>query len=349
MEIGIAFDLKADYVPASAGAAASAGVHDGRPGDLPDDLYEEFDSIATVEGIEQALARGGYTTRRLGGGRRFLGSVLAKPCDLVFNIAEGFGTRSREAHVPSVLEMLSIPYTHSDPLTLAATLDKEVAKRLVASHGLATPRFVVIERAEQLRDVERLALEYPLFAKPLFEGSSMGVRKKSRVRDAAELAERVGRLLADYREPVLVEEFCSGPEFTVGLVGNRANLRVLGVMEIVSRAVPQAEFVYSLEVKRNDAWHLEVDYHVPPRRDPELVERVSELARAAFRALGCRDLARIDIRLDAAGTPRFLECNPLPGLKPGWSDLALLCDRAGVEYDALILDVVRAARERWGL
>ncbi|MCK6446893.1 MAG: D-alanine--D-alanine ligase [Planctomycetes bacterium] len=349
MEIGIAFDLKADYVSAADGAPPIVGGHAGGPGALPDDLYEEFDSIATVEGIERALARGGYKTRRLGGGRRFLESVLTKPCDLVFNIAEGFGTRSREAHVPSVLEMLQIPYTHSDPLTLATTLDKEVAKRLVASHGLATPRFAVIERADRVRDVERLALQYPLFAKPLFEGSSMGVRKKSRVRDAAELAERVERLLADYREPVLVEEFCSGPEFTVGLVGNGASLRVLGVMEIVSKAVPQAEFVYSLEVKRNDDWHLEVDYHVPPRRAPELVECVADLARGAFRALGCRDLARIDIRLDGAGSPRFLECNPLPGLKPGWSDLALLCDRAGIEYDTLILDVVRAARERWRL
>lgn len=338
MEVGIAFDLKADYVSASAGASVAAAA-----AGLPDDTYEEFDSIATVEAIERALARGGYSTRRLGGGRRFLENVLAQPCDLVFNIAEGFGTRSREAHVPSVLEMLSIPYTHSDPLTLAATLDKAVAKRLVASHGLATPRFAVVERTE---DVARLDLEYPLFAKPLYEGSSIGVRKKSRVRNASEIAERVETLLADYREPVLVEEFCAGPEFTVGLVGNGETLRVLGVMEVVSKAVPQSEFVYSLEVKRNDDWHLEVDYHVPPRRSSELVEGVAELARRAFRALGCRDLARVDIRLDAAGTPRFLECNPLPGLKPGWSDLALLCDRAGVEYDALILDVVSAARER---
>ncbi|MBI5432832.1 MAG: D-alanine--D-alanine ligase [Planctomycetes bacterium] len=331
MEIGIAFDLKADFAPA-------AGE--------PDDRYEEFDSLATVEGIERALARGGYTTRRLGGGRKFLENVLAKPCDLVFNIAEGFGTRSREAHVPSVLEMLKIPYTHSDPLTLAVTLDKSVAKRLVASHGLATPRFEVVESVDALRGLE---LAYPLFAKPLFEGSSIGVRKKSRAANADELAARVAELLADYREPVLVEEYCSGPEFTVGLLGNGANLRVLGVMEVVSKAVPQAEFVYSLEVKRNDDWHLEVDYLVPPRRPKAEVDAIEELARASFRALGCRDLARIDIRADAHGVPRFLEANPLPGIKPGWSDLALLCERAHVEYDDVILGVVAAARERWRL
>lgn len=331
MEIGIAFDLKADFAPA-----------DGEP----DDRYEEFDSLATVEGIERALARGGYTTRRLGGGRKFLESVLARPCDLVFNIAEGFGSRSREAHVPSVLEMLKIPYTHSDPLTLAVTLDKAVAKRLVASHGLATPRFEVVESVDALHGLE---LAYPLFAKPLFEGSSIGVRKKSRAANADELAARVAELLADYREPVLVEEYCSGPEFTVGLLGNGADLRVLGVMEVVSKAVPQAEFVYSLEVKRNDDWHLEVDYQVPPRRPKAEVEAIEELARASFRALGCRDLARIDIRADAHGVPRFLEANPLPGIKPGWSDLALLCERAHVEYDDVILGVVAAARARWGL
>lgn len=335
MEIGIAFDLKPD-LPRSR----------GEPEECPDDLYEELDSIATIEAIERALVRGGYATRRLGGGREFLKNVLARPCDLVFNLAEGFGTRSREAHVPSVLEMLSIPYTHSDPLTLAATLDKSVAKRLVASHGLATPRFAVVER---VAEVGTLALQYPLFAKPLFEGSSIGVRRHSRAHNAEELARRVGKLLADYRQAVLVEEYCPGPEFTVGLIGNGASLRVLGVMELVSRAVPQSEFVYSLEVKRSDDWQLEVDYHLPPRRPREDVEQVAELALQSFRALGCRDLARVDVRADAQGRPCFLECNPLPGLKPGWSDLALLCERAGIEHDALILEVVAAARARWGI
>jgi D-alanine-D-alanine ligase len=206
--------------------------------------------------------------------------------------------------------------------------------------------FAVVERPA---DLARLELEFPLFAKPLFEGSSIGVRKKSRVADASELGERVERLLADYREPVLVEEFCSGPEYTVGLLGNGSDVRVLGVMEVVSKAVPQAEFVYSLEVKRNDDWHLEVDYQVPPRRPRATVAAIERLALEAFRALECRDVARIDVREDAHGVPRFLECNPLPGLKPGWSDLALLCERANFEYDALIQGIVAAARARWGL
>ncbi|MCE9595791.1 MAG: D-alanine--D-alanine ligase [Planctomycetes bacterium] len=331
MEIGIAFDLKAD--------------HATRSGE-PDDRYEEFDSIETVEGVERALVRGGHTTRRLGGGRRFLESVLARPCELVFNLAEGFGSRSREAHVPAVLELLRIPYTHSDPLTLAATLDKAVAKRLVASHGIATPRFRVVESIDAAKAID---LEFPLFAKPLFEGSSIGVRKRSRVANADELVVRAGELLADYGEPVLVEEYCSGPEFTVGILGNGAKARVLGVMEVVPKLVPREEFVYSLEVKRSDDWRNEIDLHVPPRRPAEFVARIADLALMSFRALECRDLARIDLRCDARGEPRFLEANPLPGIRPGWSDLALLCELAHFEYDDLILGVVDAARERWGL
>ncbi len=331
MEIGIAFDLKSDF-------AAKSGE--------PVDRYEEFDSLATIEGIEAALAKGGYRTRRLGGGRKFLGEVLERPSELVFNIAEGFGSRSREAHVPSVCELLGIPFTHSDPLTLAASLDKGVAKRIVSSYGIATPRFAVVEHPRELATLE---VPFPLFAKPLFEGSSIGVRKRSRIADARELGLRVEQLIGDYGEPVLIEEFCAGPEFTVGIVGSGAKARVIGVMEIVPKLVPHDQFVYSLEVKQNDDWHLEVDYHVPPRRPEEYVQRVAKVALDSFRALGCLDLARVDVRADATGEPRFLEINPLPGLKPGWSDLALLCERANVAYHDLILGVVESARSRFGI
>jgi D-alanine-D-alanine ligase len=262
----------------------------------------------------------------------------------VFNIAEGRGTRSREAHVPAVCEMLGVPCSHSDPLTLAATLDKAVAKKIVAADGVPTAGFVVASGAE---DPALAGVSFPVVAKPLAEGSSMGIRRASRVGDAASLRRLVGGLVKDYAQPVLVEEFLPGAEFTVGVLGTGRSAKVVEVMEIVPKQVPSDEFLYSLEVKRN--WEDEVAYHVPPHQPPALVERVREVALAAYRSLECRDVARIDLRVGADGEPKFLEANPLPGLNPATGDLPILCRLAGLEYRDLVGGIVRSACERHGL
>jgi len=326
MEVGIAYDLRS-------GLARDDG---------PDDRLEEFDAADTVEAVAAALEACGYHVRPLGGGRALLRELFDRPPDLVFNMAEGDGTRSREAHVPAACELLGIPYTHSDPLTLAATLDKAVAKQLVAAAGVATPRWQVVHGAG-----EEIALEFPVIAKPVAEGSSKGLRLSSRCDATDELQAHLVRLLRDYRQPVLVEEFCPGPELTVGIVGTGAAAAPVGVMEIVPRQVPLDRFVYSVEVKRlsEDA----VEYRSPPDLPAALLAQVEEAALAAYRALGCRDVARVDFRLDAAGEPRFLEVNPLPGLQPGWGDVVLLAERRGIGYDELIGTIVRLARERQGL
>lgn len=329
MRIGIAFDLKKDY----------EGLVGG-----PDDRLEEYDSTATVDALAAALRERGHEARLCGSGRRFVENVLRDPPDLVFNIAEGFGTRSREAHVPAVCEMLKIPFTHSDPLTLAVTLDKAMAKRLAASMGVATPKFAVVERASEAED---LPLAFPLIAKPLFEGSSMGIRRHSRVTDVAALKREIERLRRDYDQPALVEEFCSGPEFTVGVIGNGDRARVIGVMEIVPKLAKPDEFVYSLEVKRD--WENEVEYHVPPKRESKVTRDVGALALAAYRALGCRDISRVDVRLTHTGEPRFLEVNPLPGLNPNTGDLCILSARSGLPYGELVAQIVENARARQGL
>ena len=333
MHIGIAFDLKADV----------AAVH-GSTG--PDDSLEEYDSPETVDAIERALIGLGHHVSRLGGGRRFLAAVLASPPDLVFNFSEGYGSRAREAHVPAVCEMLGIPCTLSDPLTMAVALDKGMAKRIVAAAGVATPRFTVIETAT---DLDRVSLAYPLFAKPLFEGSSMGIRRHSRLASQADLHEHVGRLLADYGQPVLVEEYCSGPEFTVAIIGTGVGARVAGVMALVPTRVAAADFIYSLEVKRNVNWKDELQYVVPPDLPAGEVEAIGALARGAYQALGCRDIARIDVRMDGERIPRFIEANPLPGLVPGWSDLVIMWDRLGRSYDDLVATIVAEACQRLSL
>jgi D-alanine-D-alanine ligase len=329
VRIGLAYDLKAEQ------SARSGG---------PDDLLEEYDSEDTVAALAGALRELGHAPLALGGGRQLVERLLASPPELVFTISEGAGTRSREAHVPAVCEMLGVPCTHSDPLTLAATLDKAVAKKLVAADGVPTPRFALVARAEDARTVD---LPLPLIVKPLQEGSSMGVRRSSRVTDRAALAREVARVLEGYAQPALVEEFCPGTELTVGVLGTGAAARVIGCMEIAPRRARPEEFVYSVEVKRD--WEQEVEYHVPPRLPADALRAAERTALSAYQALGCRDVARIDLRLDVQGVPRFLEANPLPGMNPRTGDLPILARKCGLPYGELVGAIVRAACERHGI
>ncbi len=329
MEVGIAYDLKSDFL---------------LPPGSPEDALEEYDSEATVHGIARALIANGFAPRPLGGRRSFIEKLLADPPDLVFNIAEGFGSRSREAHVPGVCEMLGVPFTHSDPLALAVSLDKAACKRLVSACGVSTPSFAVVERPS---DIAGISLRFPAIAKPAFEGSSIGIRRSSRISDAAALEAKIGSLLRDYRQPILVEEFCPGPEFTVGILGNGEGVRVIGVMEISPRTGSFEEFVYSIEAKRN--YLTEVEYKVPPDRPRDMLEKVEAAALRAYRALGCRDIARVDLRVGADGEPKFLEINPLPGLNPVTSDIVILASRCGLTYEALIGNIVAEARARYGI
>jgi D-alanine-D-alanine ligase len=259
----------------------------------------------------------------------------------VFNIAEGVGGRCREAQVPALLELYGIPYTMSDPLACAATLDKAVAKRLVREAGLLTPRFVVVETPA---DVAGVRLCPPLFAKPLAEGTGMGIDERSRIANRAELRAVCERLLERFRKPVLVEEYLPGREFTTGLIGTGADARVIGTMEVRIRA-EVGPVDYSYEMKEHcERW---VDYATPelgPLRDA-----VERLALDAYRVLQCRDTARVDVRLDAQGRPSFMEINPLPGLHPTHSDLPMIATCAGWTYPKLIGAIVDSARRRYSL
>ena len=269
LDIGIAFDLRSDF----------ADDPDG-----PDDALEEYESEETIVAIAGALERAGYQARPLGGGRRLVRALLDEPPKLVFNISEGRGGRSREAQVPAVCELLDVPYTHSDPLTLAASLDKDVAKRLVAAAGVPTPYHVVCNG--RVDNLESLAL--PAVVKPLTEGSSKGIRGPCLVADTRDLVAVIRRLEADYDQPVIVEEFCPGREITVAVLGTGDGARAIGAMEIELRA---GDRLYSVDVKRD--FKARVRYHVPPRSHAAEAEAV---AVAAHRALGCRDVSRVDLR-----------------------------------------------------
>jgi D-alanine-D-alanine ligase len=242
----------------------------------------------------------------------------------------------------AVCELLGISCTGSDALTLAVTLDKSIAKRIV-SPDIPVAQGVLVEMQED--EVELSRCRYPVIVKPNDEGSSKGIRENAVVLNVEDAVERCRFLRARYRCPVLVEEFLPGMEVTVGIVGNWPNARVLGMMEIAP-AEEENPFVYSVEVKRD--FRRRVRYHVPPRLDSATIESLQRLALKAFQLLGCRDVARMDFRLDAAGQPHFLECNPLPGLNPESGDIVIL-SRDSMSYENLVQGILREAMSRVGV
>jgi D-alanine-D-alanine ligase len=332
MKIGITYDLKSD---------------DPVPVGVPDDFQEEFDSPATIDAIAAVLRGLGHDVAMLGDGRELLERLLAQPLDFVFNFAEGQGIgRCREARAPAVLEMLGIPYTGSDPLTLAVTLDKDCAKRLVQSAGVAVPRGCLIPSrlpADPVVSdhVSNLDLAFPLIVKPAWEGSSKGIRSQSLVHRLDELEAAIDSLRQDHRQPVLVEEYIAGDELTVGVIGNDPP-QLIGMMRVLPRQATR-QFVYSLEVKRD--WRRQVRYECPPQLATADLRAIEEAALKAFHVLGCRDVARVDFRL-RNGVPYFLEVNPLPGLNPDSSDLVILVGLSGWSYADLIRNILQAAIER---
>jgi D-alanine-D-alanine ligase len=310
--------------------------------DAAEDSEAEYDSPSTLQAIREAIASWGHEVVDLEANSE-LPTVLANtPVDVVFNIAEGFKGRNRESQVPAILELLDIPYTGSDPATLSIALDKALAKKVVRQAGILTPNFQLMTTGK-----ERLIKEFtsfPLIVKPVAEGSSKGVVSKSVCHSEQELREVVRELVQKYQQPALVEEYIGGREFTVGLLGERRP-KVLPPMEIVFLDKEEKNPVYSFQHKLD--WNGRIRYDAPARVDPAMLERLKSAARGAFMALGCRDVARIDFRMDEKGRVYFIECNPLPGLTPGWSDLVLIGQGCGMDYRTLIGEILSGAIRRY--
>ncbi len=328
MQIGLSYDLKDTMLLKQ---------------DSLDDALEEYDPLETVEFIAAALKSKGHPVVMLGGGGEFLDNIRREKVNIVFNIAEGRGNyRSREAQIPSVLEMLDIPYTGADPQCLAICLDKPLTKKLVAAAGVCTPRWLVITDKEDLPQISWDKSLFPAIIKPAYEGSSKGIRLDSIVNNPEQATAAVRKLLAFYHQPVMVEEFITGDEVTLGIIGNSPP-KVLSLMRILPRK-NEAPFVYSLEVKRD--WQNLVDYECPARLDKKVWDEISDYSLKAFRTLGCRDFARVDFRISPAGVPYFIEINPLPGLGT-YSDLVIMALKIGWTHEALIGAVFDTALERY--
>ncbi len=298
----------------------------------------EFDEPETIEAISNAIAAHGHDVIGLEADRTLPAALAAADVEVVFNIAEGKGQRGREAHVPALLELLGIPYTGSDAVTLGITLDKPLASTLVRAAGVATPRGIVLTAADDQLPVD---LRFPVIVKPVHEGSSKGISSDSIVFDEAALRRQVGKVATRYRQPVLCEEYVEGREITVGLLG--LPVRVLPPMEIVF--LDDSELpLYSFEVKRR--FEELVRYEIPAPLAPDELAATERASLAAFEALGCRDVARLDFRLDEAGVPHFLECNPLPGLAPGVGDLIFIAEADGLSFEDLIGEILAGALRR---
>jgi D-alanine-D-alanine ligase len=309
---------------------------------IPDDAFEEYDSRETIEAICGALGSLGVDPVPVAVDRRLPWRLEEGRFDFAFNIAEGEGRRCRTAVPAAVCELLGLPHTGSDALTLAATQDKAFARRIVFP-DIPVARAVLVETDS---DEHTLAdLSYPVIVKPNDEGSSKGIGSGSVCWSPAEAADKCRWLRSRYRCPALVEEFLPETEVTVGVRGNGDGRSVLALMEIAP-AEPKEQFVYDVPTKRD--WRHRVQYHVPPRLPPATLDAIRDYALEAYRLLGCRDLARIDFRLDADGRAFFLECNPLPGLNPVNSDIVIL-SRGVISYETLIQGVLQDAGRRVGV
>jgi D-alanine--D-alanine ligase len=305
-----------------------------------EDASAEYESQDTVEGITTALEQLGHEVTALPYNPSLPRKLENLRPDLVFNIAEGWSGRNRESLVPALLEFFNLPYTGSDPLTLGLTLDKSLCKQVANAAGIPTARGILIKNPN---DTQLGQLQYPVFIKPNAEGSSKGIRNWSRVNDPGELREKLAWLLSNYQQPALVEEFLPGREFTVALIGND-NPCILPIMEILpgNECPKGSRFVYSFETKSGNLER----FSCPAMVEPHLLDEIRQMAMQVFQALECRDVARVDIRLDREGAPRFLEVNPLPGLS-AVSLLTQQAQAAGLSFAELIKAILLAAIERY--
>ena len=325
MRVALVYDLRNDY----------------RALGFSEEEVAEFDSVETIDALAGALEALGCEPIRVGRGQALAARLVAgERYDIVFSIAEGVRGRSREAQVPALCELFDQPYLFSDPLTAAAALDKAVTKRLVRDAGVPTPSFAVAERsANELVDW----VDFPAFVKPLAEGTGKGCEAASLVDSKGALETAVAHVIVRYRQPALVEQYLPGREFTVGIVGNGDKARVLGVCEILLKPNAEAN-VYSLHNK--ELCEELVTY--APATDAE-ARLAGTRALQAYRALQCRDAARIDFRSDAKGDPHFLEANPLAGLHPSHSDLPILAAQNGIDFTSLMGLILDAGLARYGL
>lgn len=315
------------------------------------DTYAEWDTWETINAVKDAIEEMHDVTLIEANGDAYLKLKELKP-DIVFNFAEGLNGYNRESQIPAMLEMLQIPYSGSDPLTLGICLDKSRAKEILTYHKIPNAKFLVANRMEDIADIN---FEFPLIVKPISEGSSKGIFSSSFVKNKQELEDEVRRIIFSYNQPALIEEFLSGREFTVAVIGNGDETEILPIIEIRYEDFPQDIVpLYSYEAK----WILDTKenkfdvFECPAKLEPELEIKIRETVLNTYNVLRCKDWSRIDVRLDKNGVPNIIEINPLPGIMPDPnenSSFPKAARAAGMTYNQMIQNVLYSAAKRYKL
>jgi D-alanine-D-alanine ligase len=330
LRVGITYDLRSDYKVQR---------------NEPEDKYAEFDKEETIDTIANALKElPNVEVIKIGNARKFLEFIFARKehVDVVFNIAEGLDYRSREGHLPSILEVLNIPYIGSDPLTLNITLDKHVAKQIIRQNGINTADWCLVRRVE---DVEKVNLPFPVIVKLRYEGTSKGLDENAVAKDMSSLRERVRWAINTYKQDVIVEKFIKGREFTVGVIGNGDEIEVMPPVQIaIEGELDLKEKIYIFRFVES----TEVEYVCPARISADLEGKIKNMALKCYKAVECRDFGRIDIRVDENNTPYFLECNPLPSL--AINDIWPIVARCkGLSYNEMLQKIFLIGLKRLGI
>lgn len=368
MKIGLCFNLKkemesdaGDKAEPGGSKSSCKGIHHAV---IPRDFYAECDSMETINAVHDALAVNNDVVL-IEADENCYGKFRAERPDIVFNIAEGIYGAAREAHIPCMLEYLRIPYTGSDPLTLAICLDKQRTKEVLHYYNIPMPKSEIINSHKALKSLRRNNkgffnarnehLKYPLMVKPVGEGSSKGIVNDAVVRNEKELGVQISRILELYTQPALAEEYLPGREFTVAMLGNGKDARALPIVEIIFDTLPEGvNHIYSYEAK----WIWDVPekpldiFKCPAAIPAKLRKRIESICVSTYNALNCKDWSRIDVRCDSEGNPNILEINPLPGILPNPEDNSCFpkaARTAGMSYGQLINNVLDTACARYGL
>jgi len=325
MKIGLTYDLRSDYLAEGYSEIETA----------------EFDREETIDALEEILKVLGHNPERIGNVRRLIERLMAGDrWDLVFNMAEGLKGVGREAQVPAILDIYSIPYTFSDPLVMSLTLHKGMTKRIIRDAGIPTSDFLVMEKAIKESDI---LFQPPFFIKPVAEGTGKGVSPSSIIHRLEDLEPACEVMLNQYQQPVLIERYLSGREFTIGITGTGNDAVVIGTIEVhLLKGAEQGVYSY---INKERCEEL-VEYKIADSTEDPLVKRAEEISLRAWQILGCRDAGRVDIRCDKEDSPYFLEVNPLAGLHPDHSDLPIISKGVGLGYQALIERIIVSASKR---
>jgi D-alanine-D-alanine ligase len=322
LKIGITYDLRDDYLKEGYGLEETA----------------EFDLLDTIEAIEKVILDNGFQADRIGNVKALTRRLAAENrWDLLFNIAEGLYGFGREAQIPALLDAYNIPYTFSDPLGHTLSLHKGMTKHVLRDLGIPTPDFAVVSNDAE---IDKVNLPFPLFAKPVAEGTSKGITALSKITNLEELHRICKHILQTFKQPALIETYLPGREFTVGILGTGKDAKVLGVIEVILKPTAEQN-AYSYENKEH--YETLVQYALV---DDDEAKQAMEISLKVWRYLDLKDAGRIDLRSDAHGAPHFIEVNSLAGLNPKRSDLPILCNLLGISYHVLISSIIESALRR---